>query len=444
MVTPFVQSILDTPLDAKTKGVPLVAGSIKLGEIGNKRWNVLRGDMMLPLLVMRDGHLRNNLTLMREFAEHHKVSLAPHGKSSFCPQLYIDQMEVGGSWGITAATIHQASIVAATGIKNIFIANELIGKANIEQLVELRRTYPDAKIYSLVDSAGAMEQFTRYGAKHLKPGERFQVLVEVGVDQGRAGVRTFDQAKDLIGLLMKDSKTFDLAGIECYEGLVARPTYDETMRVVDELLDRTVQVLHHANAIGAFKGRDEVILTAGGSAYYDRVVERFKRARNVPGLRIILRGGSYATYDHGFYCGHLRSMDKRQGFETGKGKVSALESFTPALEMMAAVVSLQDEGVAVMNMGIRDLPYDLGYPTPLRQYRDGKLLRGLAGPESKYEVTKSNDQHCYMAYPKGADIKVGDLFAFGISHPCTAFDKWDVLYRVDEDFTVTGALKTFF
>jgi D-serine dehydratase len=49
-----------------------------------------------------------------------------------------------------------------------------------------------------------------------------------------------------------------------------------------------------------------------------------------------------------------------------------------------------------------------------------------------------------VRYPRGADIRVGDLFALGISHPCTAFDKWDVLYRVDEEFNVLEALKTFF
>ena len=44
----------------------------------------------------------------------------------------------------------------------------------------------------------------------------------------------------------------------------------------------------------------------------------------------------------------------------------------------------------------------------------------------------------------GADLRVGDLFSFGISHPCTAFEKWDVLYRVDQDYNVTEAIKTYF
>lgn len=444
MTTPLIRAIEDMPLDAKTKGIPLVTGKVRLGDIASKGWNVLRGDMMLPLLVLRDENLRNNLVTMRNYAAHHNVSLAPHGKSSFCPQLYLEQVEVGGSWGITAATVQQASLVAEAGVENIVIANEVIGRANVRQLAALKRAFPDVFIVSLVDSLETIDELRRHGADALDPGERFQVMIEVGIDGGRAGVRTFAQAETLIDALMRQSDVFEFCGVECYEGLVARDTYEATMRDVDRLLDLTVDVLHDAHAKGAFAGREETILTAGGSAYYDRVIDRFKRARNVPGLRIVLRGGSCLTYDHGFYDGHLRNMDRRSGFETAEGVRSARETFTPALEMFAAVVSLQDPGVAVLNMGIRDLPFDLGLPMPLRQYRDGVEIGSLNGPRPDYTIVKSNDQHCYLSYPEGADIRVGDLFACGISHPCTAFDKWKLVYRVDEEMNVTGAVHTFF
>jgi len=443
MVTPFIQSIFDTPLDATTKGVPLAARSIKLSDIGKQGWNVLRGDMLLPLLIMRDDHLKGNLELLKRFADHHGVSLAPHGKSSFCPQLYLEQIDIGGSWGITAATIHQAAVVAASGVRNILIANEVIGRANVEQFVELRHAFPDTNFYSLVDSPETMHELQRFGAARLREGERFSILLEVGVPGGRAGVRDFKQAAALIDRIVAQKSIFDFAGIECYEGLVAKENYEATMAEVDRLLALTVDVLIHARACNAFDGRDEVILTAGGSAYFDRVVHHFKRVQDMGGLRIILRGGSSLTYDHGFYQTHLADMDRRQGFTTDAGATSALAGFRPALEIMAGVVSLQDEGIAILNMGIRDLPYDLGYPVPLRLYRDGRLKADLQGA-SGWSIAKANDQHAYLHYPKGADIAVADLLAFGISHPCTAFDKWKVLYRTDGDFNVTGALKTFF
>ena len=443
-MTSLLQKIDEQQLDATTKGLPLADRSIRLGDVGRQGWNVARGDMMLPLLVLRDSHLRNNLEVMKRFAQHHGVSLAPHGKSTFCPQLYRDQMQIGGSWGITAATVSQATLVAASGVDNILIANEVVGRANVEQLVALRHAWPKASIYHLVDSIGAMDQLATHGGPKLEPGERFTVLLEVGFPGGRAGVRTREDGIAMVRALAERREQFDFVGIECYEGLVSAETPEATIAEVDRLLDLAAELYFHAYRNGAFGGRAETILTAGGSAYYDRVVERFREAQKVPGTRIVLRGGSCLTYDHGIYQQRLAELDARGGLDMPHGRAKALETFTPALELWAAVASMQDRGIAVMSMGIRDLPYDLGYPVALRQYRDGKLLRELRAAGAPYQVTKSNDQHCYMTYPDGADLAVGDLVAFGISHPCTTFDKWNVLYRVDDAFNVTAAIRTFF
>ena len=103
----FLQEILDLPLDVRTKGIPVARGAVRLGDVGQQGWNILWGDLMLPVLALRDAHVRNNLGVLRDFAQHHGVSLAPHGKSSMCPQLYRDQIDLGGAWGITAATVNQ-------------------------------------------------------------------------------------------------------------------------------------------------------------------------------------------------------------------------------------------------------------------------------------------------------------------------------------------------
>ena len=85
--------VLDLELDAKTKGVPLARGSVRLGDVGKRGWNVVRGNMMLPLLTVRDARMKNNMRLMRGFAAHHGVALAPHGKTTMCPQLYREMIE---------------------------------------------------------------------------------------------------------------------------------------------------------------------------------------------------------------------------------------------------------------------------------------------------------------------------------------------------------------
>jgi D-serine dehydratase len=438
----WLDSVLDLELDAKTKGIPLASGSVRLGDVGKQGWNVLRGDLMFPVLALRDARMRRNLALIRDFAARHHVDLAPHGKSTLCPQLYRDQLELGGAWGITAATVQQCAVVAAAGVPNIVLANEVMGRANIEQLAALKRAYPRTAIYHLVDSPAVVEALIRHGGPALAPGTRFQVLLEVGYVGGRTGVRTMESALSVLEAVRAHPQVLELAGVECYEGTINLADAGETIRAVDRFLDFVLEVLVRAGAMGAFAGRSEVLLTAGGSSYFDRVAEKFAPARRAPATRVVLRGGSYLTYDHGFYRQKMTDLQRRGGLATSAGTADPTVALQPALELWAIVQALHDPGTAIMTMGIRDLPYDLGYPVPLRQYREGRLLREVA--DAGLAVVNSNDQHGYLRYPAGADLRVGDLFAFGISHPCTAFDKWDVLYRVDEDFTVIEALKTFF
>jgi D-serine dehydratase len=438
----WMQDILALELDSRTKGIPLATGRVRLGDVGKQGWNLLRGDLMFPVLALRDSRMRQNLRVLRDFARHHQVDLAPHGKSTMSPQLYQDQLEVGGAWGITAATVQQCAVVAASGVPNVIIANEIVGRANVAQLAELKRAYPRTAIYSLVDSVEVVEQLVRHGRPALASGTRFQVLLELGYAGGRTGARTMDRALAVLDAVRAHRDVLELAGIECYEGTINLEGADETIQIVDRFLEFVLEVLDRARQRDAFTGRGEVLLTAGGSSYFDRVAATFTPARRGPGTRVVLRGGSYLTYDHGFYRRKMGELRHRGGIATAAGVLDPTVALQPALELWALVQALHDPGTAIMTMGIRDLPYDLGYPFPLRQYRGERPLAEAA--DTGYAIVNSNDQHCYLRYPAEADIQIGDLFAFGISHPCTAFDKWDVLFRVDEEFNVIGAVKTFF
>ncbi len=54
------------------------------------------------------------------------------------------------------------------------------------------------------------------------------------------------------------------------------------------------------------------------------------------------------------------------------------------------------------------------------------------------------DQHAYLKIPAGADLKVGDMVSFDISHPCLTFDKWRQLLVVDPQYRVTEVIETYF
>jgi D-serine dehydratase len=95
-------------------------------------------------------------------------------------------------------------------------------------------------------------------------------------------------------------------------------------------------------------------------------------------------------------------------------------------------------------MGRRDVSSDTEMPIPLTWSRPG----GNAAPPQAlgpgYTCTGLNDQHAYVTVPKETPLQVGDLVSFGVSHPCTTFDKWQLLYLVDDGYNVTGAVRTYF
>jgi D-serine dehydratase len=82
-------------------------------------------------------------------------------------------------------------------------------------------------------------------------------------------------------------------------------------------------------------------------------------------------------------------------------------------------------------------------PAVLHWSRPGRDSRPQAlGPG--HVVKGLNDQHTHLMLPADSPLQVGDMVGFGVSHPCTTFDKWQLLYLVDDAYDVTGAVRTFF
>lgn len=90
---------------------------------------------------------------------------------------------------------------------------------------------------------------------------------------------------------------------------------------------------------------------------------------------------------------------------------------------------------------MRDASFDQGLPVPLRVFRDGVEQQGLA---ESLSVTRLNDQHAFVSVAAESALAVGDVIAFGISHPCTCLDRWRVIFGLDEAGVVARALPTQF
>nr|WP_163501513.1 amino acid deaminase [Halomonas socia] len=387
--------------------------------------DALLADVSLPAAVIHESPLAHNLVWMQRFADAHGARLAPHGKTSMAPALFKRQREAG-AWGITLATAAQCRAAFAHGTTRLLMANQLVGDANMAIVADLLEAGAD--FHCVVDSAANVRQLGRYFAAR---GLRLKVLIELGIGGGRCGCRDHDQVLAL-GEAIDSESALVLAGLEGYEGVVQG---DEPQASVRGYAWRLVEACRALDHEGLFETA-EPIITASGSAWYDLIAEAFQQARLAEHIVPVLRPGCYVVHDHGLYREAQRGVLARRP-ELQRG-------LEPALEVFAQVQSLPEPGLAIVALGKRDIAADQ-LPLALRRYREGGSpdnVLSVAG----WQVTKLMDQHVFIRLPDELDddIRVGDIVAFGASHPCLTFDKWRQLLLVDERLRVREILPTLF
>jgi D-serine dehydratase len=425
--------ILAETLDATTKGYPLSKAALPIASIGAQRWNLLGGDLPLPLAVIRDSALAHNHAWMRDFTTSTGVLLAPHGKTTMAPQIFAQQL-AAGAWGITVANVQQLGICARFGVRRVIMANQLLGATEVATVIRLREAHPDLEFHFLIDSLAQLSGIEATAAGQTM-SRKLTALVELGVPGGRTGCRSFDEAMT-VARAIAASKIVALSGLECYEGLQVNGDSARDTAMVGALMQRVKDVALACDAEKLFVGTS-IILTAGGSAAFDIVARELPLRLSRPVLTI-LRSGCYVTHDSGFYNRMLEQVKARSGaaWQTRAG-------LQPALEVWSRVQSCPEPGLAILTMGKRDASFDLDLPVPTKRYRTGVDAAPQPVPAS-WKITGMNDQHAYLSAAAADAPHVGDLVGCGISHPCTTFDKWRALFTVDDDYRVTGAIRTFF
>ncbi len=413
------------------KGLPLTA-PLRQHMIGLQGWNVLHADTSFPVALLKTPALRHNLDWMRAFCQRHGAVLAPHGKTTMSPQLFGAQL-ANGAWGITLASATQVQVAARFGVRRVLLANELVAPADIRAMLHLLRDDPAFELIALADSldgvARLAEAVAAAGLRRPLP-----LLVELGLAGKRAGCRTPDEAM-AVARAIAAVPGLQLAGIEGYEGLLVSADRDADIGRVDAFLRQMVELVRQCDGEALFTG-PRIVLSAGGSSYFDLVARGFAGlpALSRPVLPV-LRSGCYLTNDHGHYLELTRELDAREGRGDG---------LQPALEVWSVVLSRPEPTLAILGMGKRDASHDIGLPRALVRHRPGPGQPVALG--EGWGIEKMNDQHAYLRLPADAagELAVGDLVGCGISHPCTTFDKWPVLLLVDEAYRVTGAVNTFF
>jgi D-serine deaminase-like pyridoxal phosphate-dependent protein len=423
--TATVAGLADELLDWRFKAIPASARGATVREFLASR--PLLSDFGTPLLTLDAGALTANLDAMAGYCAAAGVGLAPHGKTTMAPALWERQI-AAGAWGITLANVAQLRVGRAFGQRRLLLANALVDPVGLRWIADELDADPDFSFVSWVDSPRTVELMS--GLLHAHGANRpVDVLVEVGHPGARTGVRDLDEAVR-IARAVAASPRLRLVGVAGYEGVVAHTAASADLEAVAGYLRKLADLHTRLADAGLYDpSAEEVIVTAGGSAFFDQVVEVLGPLA-APGVKILLRSGAYIVHDDGFYRGI--SPFGRGG--DGGSLVSGMHGW-------ARVLSRPEPDLALLDGGKRDFPFDEGLPTP-------QFANGEAGPIAGASATAVADQHTFLRLDPASTLKVGDVVRLGLSHPCTAMDKWSLIPVLDDssstDPLVVDLIRTFF
>jgi D-serine dehydratase len=420
-------------LDGRTKGLPAGIAPVEVARIGALGLRVLDEDLPLPLALLKQSSLAHNADWMRRFVTMTGVALAPHGKTTMSPELFRRQLD-DGAWGITVATVQQLRVAREYGIRRVLMANQLIGRQAVAYVLDGLARDPGFEFYALVDSVALVDRLAAAAADR-RVGRPLDLLVECGASGGRTGCRTIEQALAVARRVAEAAPLLRLAGVEGYEGSVPGATPHEQEARIAEFVAFMAEVASRCVAHGLVDA-DPMLLSAGGSAYFDLVTALPRVVGDRP-ARVVLRSGCYLTHDSDAYARAAKRMRERTPALESLG-----EGLRDALEVWSYVQSVPEPSLAILTMGKRDVSHDLALPFPRFVFRPGRDT--APRPVRDCTIGALNDQHAYLALPAGSDVAVGDMIGCAISHPCTTFDKWRFLPIVDDDYRVVDAVTTWF
>ncbi|WP_433162494.1 amino acid deaminase [Kribbella sp. CA-247076] len=387
-----------------------------------------------PLLTLSAPGLRHNVDTLARWCANHGVELAPHGKTTMAPALWAMQLEAG-SWAITLANGFQLGVARAYGVSRVLIANAVVSPLQLRWIADELAADPAFEVLVWADSVRTVELMEAARSAYVGPDARpLDVLVEVGGLDGRTGARDAETAL-AVAEAIAGASTLRLAGVAGYEGAIGHGVAEAELETVRAYL-RSLGGIHTTLRKRGWYHEDVVpVVSAGGSQYFDDVA-RVLAPLGEDGARVVLRSGAYITHDDGMY---------RRLSPLGEAPRTDGDRLVSAMHGWVRITSQPEPGLAIFDAGRRDLPFDQDLPEPqlIRPRSEGEPALAAEG----MTVTKLNDQHGFLRFD-GTPVMVGDELRVGLSHPCTAFDKWGLIPVVDDpdaaDPVVVDLVRTFF
>ena len=295
-----MSALADEPLDWRYKGMPSSWRGHTPAQVCRQRPELFDAGAVGPVCVLDAAAIEHNLTTMAQWCRRRGVDLAPHGKTHMSPQLLARQFDAGAC-AVTVANISQVRMFRAFGARDVVLANELVDVAGLAWLAAELDSDPDFNLVCWADSVAGVEMMSAALAR-AGANRPVDICVEVGMPGGRTGCRGAD-AVDEVARAAAASSRLRLVGVAGYEAAAGSDVTGEALaRVSDYLAALRAAVVRLA---GEFE-TDDVIVTAGGSTYFDVVADALTGGWP-PGLsvRTVLRSGCYLTHDDGLLFADL-------------------------------------------------------------------------------------------------------------------------------------------
>jgi D-serine deaminase-like pyridoxal phosphate-dependent protein len=353
-------------------------------------------DLETPALIINNSILQYNLRQMQNQANLWQVNLRPHTKTHKSADIAKMQVELG-SKGITVAKVSEAEVMAASGLDDIFIANEIVSVNKLKRISSL--TESGTSVTFGVDSAEAIEVINSVFTSQNKA----HILIEVDAGDHRCGIRNLNQLEGILGKL-KNNDRIVFEGLFTHEGQSYKAnTISEQLKILEETQNNIINYANHAKGFG-FKSKTLSIGSTPSllSAMLEKV-ELFKEITEI-------RPGTYPF------------MDASQAL--------ILETYKQcAATVLVAVVSKPAGNQIVVDAGSKTLT--------AQSRKIGMLANngfGLIADKPHLFIERVYDEHGVIIAPELAnDYELDEKLKIIPNHICPVVNLFDVMYLTEQD-----------
>ena len=323
-----------------------------------------------PALVVDLDAASRNLQRMAEFAARHRLRLRPHAKMHKSAEFARLQLQAGAV-GLCVQTVGEAEALAAGGIIDLFISNQVLATPKLRRVAALAHQLRQrgGQLAIAVDSAEGIE---RLAQAMLLTSAPIDVFIEVDIGQGRCGVPPGAPAVELARLLAGRSSSLRYAGLQAYHGAAQHLRGgDERQAAITDAARRLQDTRQRLEAAGLAPP----LVTGGGTGTFVHEA--------ASGLWDEIQPGSFLFMD----ADYLQNQ-----------REAAQPTFEPALFVKSQVISVSAER-AVCDAGHKSHALDSGLPR----------VHALDG-QPALSFANGGDEHGILrpAAPGGALPALGD------------------------------------